>query len=155
MFTFCVCDRAESFGAQSYICALTSCHLACETRVLWHAYIHICMYLCRCATLYFIPGYFYHQLLSFCISFLALQLLTRTCHTSIEILICWASFPPLLRLCTRFVAQTILYQSKARSPRVSPQASLSAFVNPCCCQSLASSSVSRSPLFTELNCAFY
>lgn len=44
----------------------------------------------------------------------------------------------MLRLCTRFVAQTILYQGKARSPRISPQASLSAFVNPCCCQSLAS-----------------
>lgn len=60
-------------------------------------------------------------------------------HLDIEILILIElSFPSLLRLCTRFVAQTILYRGKARSPRISPQASLSAFVNPCCCQFLAS-----------------
>lgn len=94
------------------------------------------MYLCRYVRQYVSPRLLLPSA-SELLHLVFTQLLTRTCHTSIEILICWAFFP-LFVARTCFVAQTILYQSKARSPRISPQASLSAFVNPCCCQSFAS-----------------
>lgn len=68
-------------------------------------------------------GYFYHQLLSFCISFFT-QLLTRTCHTTIEILICWAFlFPSLLR--TRLLSRRRYFTKVKPARHVYITASLS------------------------------
>lgn len=148
--------RDNRTGASS----LTSRATWCETRVLWHAYIHICMYLCRCATTHVSPRLLLPSA-SELLHLVFTQLLTRTCHTSIEILICWA-FLPLFVAHVSLVAQTILYfkVKPARHVYHTASLSLSAFVNPCCCQSFSLShllSVSRSPFFVlrEPNCAFY
>lgn len=100
------------------------------------------MYLCRCDGYVSPPGHLIiSQLLSFCISSTAASN-SNVFYTSIEILI--LAFPSLLR--TRLPPADDLPKSPAH--QVSPQASIPAFVNPCCA-TFASRRYREAFLFSE------
>lgn len=99
-FIFCaysrakrICDRAESFVAQSYPCVVIDFEPlnVWDTRVITRIYTYMYVSMPLCDSM-FHPGLLLPSA-SELLHLVFTQLLTRTCHTSIEILICWAFFP--------------------------------------------------------------